>query len=194
MSKQQKSVLIFLGILNLFAIFIWVTVDRFWDGTRVDFPSYYYGAKLTFEEDLSPYTRDHWDYAIELFDQEQDLYPYVYIPPSVLLPNQPISLIYPQPCLGRLVLLVVFISHLQDTFPQRFAVDRRGVYLLLLPPENGTPRRSNGYHRPRLTVRHLVGFEREKTSCLCYPVDGGSHSVEINPDPVLVYTPHPKRV
>jgi hypothetical protein len=85
MSKQQKSVLIFLGILNLFAIFIWVTVDRFWDGTRVDFPSYYYGAKLTFEEDLSPYTRDHWDYAIELFDQEQDLYPYVYIPPSVFL-------------------------------------------------------------------------------------------------------------
>jgi hypothetical protein len=85
MSHKQKTVFVIIGIIILLSVFIFDNVNRFWEGTRVDFPSYYYGAKLTFEENLTPYTRDNWDYAIELFNQEQDLYPYIYIPPSVFL-------------------------------------------------------------------------------------------------------------
>lgn len=79
-----RSILIYLVLSIIFVLFAIFIVQRYWNNTLVDFPSYYYGAKVTFVEKMSPYTRNHWNTAIMLFGEDQDLYPYVYLPPSLL--------------------------------------------------------------------------------------------------------------
>lgn len=49
--------------------------------TDVDFPAYYFASILVFQEHLSPYQPVHWHKAEDLVGQE--LWPYVYPPPSL---------------------------------------------------------------------------------------------------------------
>ena len=48
----------------------------------IDFPSYYYGAKLAFEMDTSPYSNTAWNIVKEIY-HEGLLYPFLYPPPSL---------------------------------------------------------------------------------------------------------------
>ena len=84
MSKNIRSILFPSLIVVILSVFAVHTIQQSWEKTLVDFPSYYYGAKLTFVRDTSPYNRNHWNQAINMFGQDQDLYPYVYLPPSLL--------------------------------------------------------------------------------------------------------------
>ena len=52
----------------------------------IDFPSYYYGAKLAFELHTSPYTNTGWNIAEEQYKKEAGegtLFPFLYPPPSL---------------------------------------------------------------------------------------------------------------
>jgi len=48
----------------------------------IDFPSYYYAAKLAFELDTSPYSNTAWNIVKEQYQQGL-LYPFLYPPPSL---------------------------------------------------------------------------------------------------------------
>ena len=53
----------------------------------IDFPSYYYGAKLAFELHTSPYTSAGWNIAENEYKNEageETLFPFLYPPPSLL--------------------------------------------------------------------------------------------------------------
>lgn len=84
MSKSLRSALIYTLLILVLIFFSVHIIQQYWNRTLVDFPSYYYGTQVTFVKELSPYTRNHWNKAIMLFGKDQDLYPYVYLPPSLL--------------------------------------------------------------------------------------------------------------
>lgn len=50
----------------------------------VDFPSFYYAAKLSFENDLMPYNNSNWKLIKPLYT-EGELFPFLYSPPSLLV-------------------------------------------------------------------------------------------------------------
>jgi alpha-1,2-mannosyltransferase len=50
----------------------------------IDFPSFYYAAKLTFEDGLTPYHSSNWKIAKSEYT-EGELFPFLYPPPSLFL-------------------------------------------------------------------------------------------------------------
>ncbi len=76
--------------IALTAFLVYQFVVRYYFGEAredaVDFPSYYYGAKLTFELRTSPYTITGWNIAEQQYKNEAGegtLFPFLYPPPSL---------------------------------------------------------------------------------------------------------------
>jgi hypothetical protein len=74
-----------------FALLVWLalsTANRY--GIQeareeaADFPSYYYGAKLSFQLGISPYNSANWKIAENLYTNGY-LYPFIYPPPGLLV-------------------------------------------------------------------------------------------------------------
>ena len=80
---------IFFAALTAFLVYRFTV--RYYFGevqeNAIDFPSYYHAAKLTFEQNKSPYIKANWNIAEEAYKNETGediLYPFLYPPPSLL--------------------------------------------------------------------------------------------------------------
>ena len=78
---------IFFAALTAFLVYRFTV--RYYFGevqeNAIDFPSYYHAAKLTFEQNKSPYIKANWNIAEESYKSEtgeEILYPFLYPPPS----------------------------------------------------------------------------------------------------------------
>jgi hypothetical protein len=82
--KRTRTILV-LGILaimaGLFAVRFRATEAA---DVAVDFPSFYYASKLTFEDGLTPYNNSNWRLVKPLYT-EGELFPFIYSPPSLLV-------------------------------------------------------------------------------------------------------------
>lgn len=95
----------------------------------LDFPSFFYAADAVFNDGLSPYSADVIDsYSREL---DQDVYPYLY-PPGTLLALSPLSLLsYNQASLSFYFLNVAVIALLYYKLYTIFLADFRSRFWLL---------------------------------------------------------------
>ena len=90
--KQNKisTLLISLFILGSL-LFIIKNISKSWSGIRVDFPSFYYATDLAFNG-VSPYNLEIWEAVKLIHLPNQDLYPFLHIPFSLIL-FYPLSLV-----------------------------------------------------------------------------------------------------
>lgn len=81
----EKSTLILMGLVFvlLYLPFVWFFGFKYIELRHVDFPSFYWGARVAFESHLSPYGPAAFAPAQAQLDQI--VYPYLYPPPSLLL-------------------------------------------------------------------------------------------------------------
>ena len=85
MNNKRNRVVLVLGILaiaaGLFFVRFKITEDT---DVAVDFPSFYYASKLTFENGLTPYSASNWKLVGPL-NTDAALFPFLYPPPSLLI-------------------------------------------------------------------------------------------------------------
>jgi alpha-1,2-mannosyltransferase len=109
MTKKLGSA--FFIVLTAFLVYRFAVRYYFGEAREdaVDFPSYYYGAKLAFELHTSPYTNTGWNIAGEQYKNEtgeETLFPFLYPPPSLLF-FKPFTLLEYEPA----KLLMLGINH-----------------------------------------------------------------------------------
>ncbi len=86
MKKPQNTTLIIIFALVFLVVFVNFGIKQGINqigATDIDFPAYYYAPTLVFQQKLSPYPLGNWNLVEDLVGQE--LWPYVYPPPSLLL-------------------------------------------------------------------------------------------------------------
>ncbi len=81
MSKQSRSLLFYIVLFVLGIFFVYRHAVEELREEATDFPTFYYGAKLIFQEDLSPYSPKNWNLAEREYGGK--LWPYLYPPPSL---------------------------------------------------------------------------------------------------------------
>jgi len=97
----SRKVLFWLFIA-IYLPFLYQYGYKFISRSNIDFPTYYWAAKLTFEQHRSPFTADAFTEAGALFGEK--IYPYLYPPPSLLV-FYPLTLFSYET--AKLVMLVV---------------------------------------------------------------------------------------
>lgn len=85
MSNTRSRAILFFCLL---AILAGINVAEFQNpknvGETIDFPSFYYGSKLVFEDGLTPYNNSNWKLIKPEYTQGE-LSPFLYPPPSLLI-------------------------------------------------------------------------------------------------------------
>lgn len=145
-NKQNKNATLLISLFFLFSfLFIILNIFRSWTGIRADFPSFYYATELAFNG-LSPYNMKNWNAVKLIHLPNQDLYPFLHIPFSLVL-FYPLSLVDFQISQSILfianiaatflLIYLVFIKILRKTILDPFVVIG-GIFLLLFSPVRET--------------------------------------------------------
>ncbi len=145
-NKQNKNATLLISLFFLFSLFFIIkNISRSWAGIRADFPSFYYAADLAFNG-LSPYNNKIWGAVKLLHLPDQDLYPFLHIPFSLVL-FYPLSLFNFQISQSILfitnivatflLIYLVFIKILRKSILDPF-VTIGGIFILLFPPVQDT--------------------------------------------------------
>lgn len=145
-NKQHKNATLLISLFFLSSlVFIIHNIYRSWAGIRADFPSFYYATDLAFSG-LSPYNNKIWGAAKLIHLPNQDLYPFLHIPFSLVL-FYPLSLVDIQVSQSILFILniaatflliyLLFIKILRKSILDPF-VTIGGIFILLFPPVRET--------------------------------------------------------
>lgn len=141
-NKQNKNATLLISLFFLFSLFFIINnISRSWAGVRVDFPSFYYATDLAFNG-LSPYNMKNWNAVKLIHLPNQDLYPFLHIPFSLVL-FYPLSLVDIQVSQSILfianiaatflLIYLVFIKILRKSIFDPF-VTIGGIFILLFSP------------------------------------------------------------
>lgn len=107
----------------------------------VDFPSFYYAAKLAFENDLSPYNNSSWKLVEPLYTDGK-LFPFLYPPPSLLLfrpfllfnyPHAKTLMLWSNHVLILVVLYLFFRKILDSTWDNLYLIPAIAYLYLFYP-------------------------------------------------------------
>ncbi|MCJ7717957.1 MAG: DUF2029 domain-containing protein [Anaerolineales bacterium] len=140
--KQNKISTLLISLFLLGSLlFIIINISKSWAGIRVDFPSFYYATDLAFNG-VSPYNLEIWKAAKLIHLPNQDLYPFLHIPSSLIL-FYPLSLVDLQVSQSILFIVnivatflmiyLIFIKILKKSILDPF-VTIGGIFVLLFFP------------------------------------------------------------
>jgi len=141
-NRPNKTEVIQITIFFLFSLFFIIkNISRSWNGIRIDFPSFYYATILAYKG-ISPYIKNIWDEIGLLNFPNQDLYPFLHIPFSLVL-FYPLILVDYQVSQSILFIVniaatflliyLIFIRILGKSFLDPI-VTIGGIFILLFPP------------------------------------------------------------
>jgi hypothetical protein len=139
---KNSLVIILISLFVLLAVyFCYDQIGDHWEGIQVDFPSFYYGADIAFNGG-SPYKKTTWKSVKSLHLPNQDLYPYINIPPSLIL-LYPLTLFEIQVAQSILLIIniiavflliyLIFFKILRKNITDPI-VPIGGIFILLYPP------------------------------------------------------------
>ncbi len=85
LNNENYRVVLVLGFLAVAASLLFVRYKITEDmDVAVDFPSFYYASKLSFENDLTPYSQTNWK-LVKPLHTDGELFPFLYPPPSLVI-------------------------------------------------------------------------------------------------------------